>query len=69
MTPFHHQAHQPPAIISPAVLVPGRQARMRDVLWGRPLFKAPTLTNPRVAFDPLPFTATRITHRSPEHST
>ena len=42
---------------------------MRDVLWGRPLFKAPTLTNPRVAFDPLPFTATRITHRSPEHST
>jgi hypothetical protein len=39
---------------------------MRDVLWGRPLFKAPSLPNPRVVFDPLPFTATRVTHRGPE---
>lgn len=37
---------------------------VRDVLWGRPLFKAPMLPNPRVAFDPLPFTANRVTHRS-----
>ena len=64
MTPFHHQAQQPPAIISPAMLVPGRPTMKRDVLWGRPLFKAPKLPNPRLAFDPLPFTATRITHRS-----
>jgi len=39
---------------------------MRDVLWGRPLFKAPMLPNPRVVFDPLPFTATRVTHRASE---
>jgi hypothetical protein len=64
MTPFHHQAHQPPAIISPATLVPGQRTMPRDVLWGRPLFKAPKLPNPRIAFDPLPFTAARITHRS-----
>ncbi|MBI3884939.1 MAG: hypothetical protein HY302_04325 [Opitutae bacterium] len=63
MTTFHHQAHQPPAIISPAVLAPSPGALPRDVLWGRPLFKAPRLPNPRIAFDPLPFTATRITHR------
>lgn len=41
----------------------GRVALSRDVLWGRPLFKAPSLPNSRVIFDPLPFTATRITHR------
>jgi hypothetical protein len=34
----------------------------RDILWGRPVFKAPELPNPRVAFDPLPFTAVRVTH-------
>jgi hypothetical protein len=37
---------------------------MRDVLWGRPLFKAPSLPSPRVSFDPLPFTAQRVTQRS-----
>jgi hypothetical protein len=41
-----------------------KQAPLRDVLWGRPLFKAPHLQNPRVAFDPLPFTALRVTHRA-----
>lgn len=38
-----------------------RQASTRDILWNRPLFKAPALSNPRIAFDPLPFTAARIT--------
>jgi hypothetical protein len=33
----------------------------RDILWGRPVFKAPELQNPRIIFDPLPFTAVRIT--------
>lgn len=42
---------------------------LRDVLWGRPLFKAPNLQNPRVAFDPLPFTALRVTHRPFEQAT
>ncbi len=40
---------------------PARPAVSRDVLWGRPLFKAPSLPNPRIAFDPLPFTAARVT--------
>jgi hypothetical protein len=40
-----------------------RSAAMRDVLWGRPLFRAPQF-NPRVPFEPLPFTATRITRRA-----
>jgi hypothetical protein len=41
-----------------------RQATNRDILWNRPLFKAPALPNPRIAFDPLPFTAARITQRA-----
>jgi len=40
-----------------------RPAVLRDILWNKPVFKAPALPNPRVAFDPLPFTAARITHR------
>lgn len=39
-----------------------RPARMKDIVWGRPIFKAPALPNPRHVFDPLPFTATRVTH-------
>jgi hypothetical protein len=26
-----------------------------DVLWGRPIFKAPSLPNPRIVYDPQPF--------------
>ena len=40
-----------------------KSAPRRDVLWGRPLFQAPTLPSPRNIFDPLPFTAARVTHR------
>lgn len=28
---------------------------LRDLTWGRPIFKAPTLPNPRIVFDPTPF--------------
>lgn len=50
---------------SPAVPSLGsvRQKRLRDVLWGQPLFKAPALPIPPVPQDPLPFTAARITQR------
>jgi len=41
--------------------LPAKQAMMRDVLWGRPLFKAPDLPNPRPRLEPLPFTAVRVT--------
>ena len=62
MTHFPHHARQrrlaPPA--GSAAAVP---SLTRDVLWGRPLFKAPSLQNPRVAFDPLPFTVQRAVER------
>lgn len=38
-----------------------KRVRPRDILWGQPVFKAPELPNPRVVFDPLPFTAVRVT--------
>jgi|CXWL01.1.fsa_nt_gi hypothetical protein len=31
----------------------------RDILWDRPVFPPPVLPNPRVIFDPLPFTVQR----------
>lgn len=40
-----------------------RSAAMRDVLWGRPVFRAPQF-NPRVPLEPLPFTANRVTRRA-----
>ncbi len=63
MTFFPHKASHRPAPTPPGSLVPMRPAMMRDILWDRPVFRAPTLPNPRVAFDPLPFTAARVTHR------
>ena len=51
--------------ITPAqMLASVRQSSNRDILWNRPLFKAPALSNPRIAFDPLPFTAARVTQRA-----
>lgn len=41
-----------------------RQKRLRDVLWGQPLFKAPALPIPPVPSDSLPFAATRFTPRA-----
>lgn len=46
----------------PSTARANRPARMKDIVWGRPIFKAPALPNPRHVFDPLPFTATRVTH-------
>lgn len=57
MNYFPHQS--PSALPAVKSLIPVRQTLTRDILWNRPLFKAPALPNPRVAFDPLPFTATR----------
>jgi hypothetical protein len=44
-----------------------RPKLLRDVLWGRPLFKAPTLPVPHLPAEPMPFNATRVTQR-PVHS-
>ena len=38
-----------------------RSGRERDIIWDRPVFRAPLLPNPRVIFDPLPFQANRLT--------
>lgn len=43
--------------------IPIKTAWTQDLIWGKSKFKAPLLPNPRVIFDPLPFTATRLTHR------
>ncbi len=37
-----------------------RSAMARDITWGRPVFLPPMLPNPRIMFDPLPFTAQRL---------
>ena len=31
----------------------------QDIVWDRPVFRPPTLSNPRVIFDPQPFTTQR----------
>jgi len=63
MTYFPHNRLKRSTATAAAAFVPVRQAIVRDILWNRPVFKAPLLPNPRVALDPLPFTATRITQR------
>ena len=65
MTYFPHNPAKRPAAPPAAAFVPVRPAIIRDILWGQPLFKAPVLPNPRVALDPLPFTAARVKQRSP----
>ncbi len=59
----HHQLQRG---TSPAVRAFSavRQTFNRDILWNQPVFKAPALANPRIALEPLPFAATRITLRS-----
>jgi len=64
MTYFPHPLPTRPAAPPAASLGSVRQATIRDILWNRPVFKAPLLPNPRIAFEPLPFTATRVTQRA-----
>ncbi len=66
MTYFPHNPVKRPTAPPAAAFVPVRQAIISDILWGQPLFKAPVLSSPRVAHDPLPFTAARVTQRSPQ---
>lgn len=40
-----------------------RPTLQRDILWNQPVFQAPTLPNPRLATEPMPFRAQRITQR------
>lgn len=59
MTPFPQQPNlQPPALHAPA-----KPALSRDVLWGRPLFKAPALPIPRLADTVQPFAIPHLAQR------
>jgi hypothetical protein len=64
MTYFPHNSlkRSPAQMAAPVAIV--RPAIMRDILWNQPVFKAPTLPIPRLAPEPLPFTAARVTRRS-----
>ena len=66
MTYFPHATLKRPAALPGRSFGTVRPAGMRDILWNQPIFKAPVLANPRVALDPLPFTANRITRRPPQ---
>ena len=66
MTYFPHQSPSRAAHPAAKAVAAGRQNLNRDILWGQPVFKAPMLPNPRVAFDPLPFTTARLTRRQPQ---
>ena len=65
MTYFPHNYLERSASPAIRVIAAVRQNINRDILWGQPVFKAPVLPNPRIAFDPLPFTAARVTRRPP----
>lgn len=64
MNYFPHNPFKRPATPAAASLGSVRQKRLRDVLWGQPLFKAPALPIPPVPEEPLSFTATRFTQRA-----
>lgn len=64
MTYFPHNHLQRSAHPAVRAFAAVRQSLNRDILWNQPVFKAPALANPRIAFDPLPFTAVRVTQRS-----
>ena len=59
MNYFPHPTPKRPAATAIGLLASVRQILNRDILWNQPVFKAPALANPRVPFDPLPFTANR----------
>lgn len=59
MTFYPRQSKERPAESGRAP-APQRKGLLRDLAWDRPIFRAPALPNPRVALDPLPFTATRL---------
>ena len=56
---FERSAH--PAVRAFAAV---RQTLNRDIVWNRPVFKAPALSNPSITLEPLPFMACRFTQRS-----
>jgi hypothetical protein len=47
-----------PSSTSPFPALPDsnvKNGHLRDIVWDKPIFRAPPLPNPRVIFDPIPF--------------
>jgi hypothetical protein len=65
MTHFPTNSRKRPLAALAAAIAPIRDAMTRDVLWNRPLFKAPRVLNENFRPDPLPFMANRVTERHP----
>ena len=59
MTPYHPYPKLPPALHAPV-----KPALSCDVLWGRPLFKAPALPIPRLEGRLHAFSTPRLTKRT-----
>ena len=59
MMPFHPYPKLPPN----ALHAPAKPAQSRDVLWGRPLFKAPALPIPRIEDSLHPFSHPHLARR------
>ena len=53
-----------PKLPPPALHAPAKPAISRDVLWGRPLFKAPALPSPRIEDRLHPFSAPQLVRRA-----
>ncbi len=52
---MHHPASSSANPSSPAHAAKARPGCAQDIVWGRPVFRAPELPSPRAIFDPLPF--------------
>lgn len=63
MTYFPSNPRKRPLAVVAAAIAPLREAMSRDIVWNRPLFRAPDVLNANFRPDPLPFMATRITKR------
>ncbi|WP_438479650.1 hypothetical protein [Oleiharenicola lentus] len=64
MTHFPANPRKRPMAVIASALAPIRDALNRDIVWNRPLFKAPDVLNANFRPDPLPFMAQRVTERS-----
>lgn len=60
MTHFSQQPSSRSAKPASAAGNSSKPGLLRDLMWGRPVFKAPVLPNPRIEFD-LPFLPARVT--------
>lgn len=67
MTHFPQKSAPRPAQPASGTAAQPKPGLLRDLMWGRPVFKAPTLPNPSVEFD-LPFLPARVTAPRPREA-